>query len=81
MYPPIDYPIHKESHSSPITGEITYANLLDRFATEQEITEDMIQSACLSLEAAQQFPFVANSEPFHNEPTLPIITRLFKVLR
>ena len=42
---------------------ITYAALLDRYAAEQPITEDMIHSACLNMEAAQQLPFAARPLP------------------
>ena len=68
MYPPVDYPVNDDAGMAAQTGgsegePITYAALLDRYAAEQPITEDMIQSACLNMEAAQQLPFAARPSP------------------
>lgn len=81
MYPPIDYPIHNQSHSSAFSGDLTYANLLDRYDSEQIITEDMIQSASLNLEAAQQFLFATQPVPFDNTPAVPMIKRILNSVK
>jgi hypothetical protein len=68
MQPPVDYPVNEDTGANTLAGTslagpITYAALLDRFAAEQPITADMIHAACLSMEAAQQFPFATRPRP------------------
>ena len=68
MYPPVDYPVMEESVSAVKTSSVqknedmTYAALLDRYEAEEVITEAMIQSACLRIETAQQFPFASKPQ-------------------
>ena len=67
MYPPVDYPLKasKEKTSKEEVkdaAEITYAALLDRYNSEQPITNDMIQQACQKMDEAQQYPFSASAE-------------------
>lgn len=59
MYPPVDYPLKASKKESVDAAEITYAALLDRYDSEQPITNDMIQQACQKMDEAQQFPFAA----------------------
>ena len=67
MYPPVDYPLKasKEKTSKEEVkdaAEITYAALLDRYNSEQPITNDMIQQACQKMDEAQQYPFSTSAE-------------------
>ncbi len=57
MYPPVDYPLKASKEEANDAAEITYAALLDRFNSEQPITNAMIQQACQKMDEAQQFPF------------------------
>lgn len=57
---PVDYPVNEDtcSDTSAVNpSEITYAALLDRFDSEQLITNKMIDQACRKIDTAQQFPF------------------------
>ena len=63
MYPPVDYAVNDDtSNIAPSSEDMTYAALLDRHASEEVITEAMIQSACLHIETAQQFPTACKPE-------------------
>lgn len=58
MQRPLDYALDTdELPADTAESGITYAALLDRFESEQPITNEMIQQACQQMEAAQQFPF------------------------
>lgn len=58
MQQPLDYATNTdEPAANTAEPNITYAALLDRFESEQLITNEMIQQACQQMEAAQQFPF------------------------
>jgi len=57
MYPPVDYPLKSRSDDAADSADITYAALLDRYDSEQVITNAMIQRACQKMDEAQQFPF------------------------
>lgn len=63
MYPPVDYPLNDDSsNNDSVDDDMTYAALLGRHESEEVITEAMIQSACLRIETAQQFPFACKPE-------------------
>ncbi len=67
MYPPVDYPLKAPQEKASQedvkdAAEITYAALLDRYNSEQPITNDMIQQACQKMDEAQQYPFSASAE-------------------
>ena len=63
MYPPVDYPVNDDSSNGDSVGDdMTYAALLDRHESDEVITEAMIESACLRIEMAQQFPFACKPE-------------------
>lgn len=64
MRAPVDYPVEDANQSAQSElDEITYAALIDRHLSEQPITSDMIRTACLKMEAAQQFPFADKEKP------------------
>lgn len=84
MQQPLDYPLDdtaddtNSSSSSPARASgasdvMTYAALLDRYESEEPITDEMIHHACRSMDAAQQFPFAGN-----DEGSLLSIRRLFR---
>ncbi|NND91281.1 MAG: hypothetical protein HKN42_10490 [Granulosicoccus sp.] len=86
MRPPVDYPVANRMMAAPPDEPINYAALLDRYAAKQLITDDMIQSACRSMEAAQQLPYAARPVPVDTRPGLRpctdlVIDRLLKVMR
>ena len=67
MYPPVDYPLKASQEKASQeevkeVAEITYAALLDRYNSEQPITNDMIQQACQKMDEAQQYPFSTSAE-------------------
>lgn len=63
MRPPVDYPVKDDTKSGIQKSEdMTYAALLDKHESKEVITESMIQSACLSIETAQQYPNVSKPE-------------------
>ena len=62
MYPPVDYPLKAPQEEVKEVAEITYAALLDRYNSEQPITNDMIQQACQKMDEAQQYPFSTSAE-------------------
>jgi len=60
MLPPVDYPVNDDTAQAvQVSDDLSYAALLDRYDSEELITESMIQSACLRIETAQQFPFAS----------------------
>ncbi len=78
MQQPLDYPLddlpdeptRTGSPSDPSKNEsaredsdaMTYAALLDRYASQKPITDEMIHHACYRMDAAQQFPFTGGDE-------------------
>lgn len=81
MYPPVDYPVSNNSDSAANADEMTYAALMDRHAAQQPITKEMIQSACASMEAAQQLPAATRPAPIREAHTDAMLTRLLKAIR
>jgi len=59
-------------------GDITYAALLDRHASEEPITDDMIRHACLRLESASAGPLSPSTSV---ESPAGTLARLFRVRR
>ena len=73
MYPPVDYPLKASQDKASQedvqdAADITYAALLDRYNSEQPITNDMIQQACQKMDEAQQYPFSASAEGSGESP-------------
>jgi hypothetical protein len=81
MNPPIDYPIDDEKEPSQQSLPVTYATLMDRYASEEVITNGMIQSACTSMETAQQFPQATKAEPVIQSVSSPLFKRVFNIIR
>lgn len=85
MQTPVDYPVTEDA-ARQLDGPLTYAALFDLHEAQQPITEDMIQSATLNLEAAQQFPFAARPETIdadyaQRSKAGPVLSRLWNVIR
>lgn len=66
MYPPVDYPVADESSSGDVVAQMTYAALLEKHDAQECITPDMIQSASLSMEAAQHMPLDEEPRKYPN---------------
>ena len=82
MYPPVDYPVTNDDRALSETGDITYAALLERHDAQQAITDAMIQSACVSMEAAHQLPSATRPRLLnHTVPSAPIFQRLLGAIR
>ena len=81
MYPPVDYPVSDDEHPAAIARTMTYASLLERHSALEYITDAMIQSASISMEAAQQLPSVTRPQPLKQKPSTPMFQRLIKVIR
>jgi len=85
MQNPVDYPVTEDT-ASHLDGPLTYATLFDLHEAQQPITEDMIQSAVLNLETAQQFPFAARPETIDSNfamrsKSAPVLSRLLNAIR
>jgi len=61
MHPPVDYPLKTSKDDKADSPDLSYAALLDRYDSEQPITDHMIQLACQKMDEAQQFPFATNT--------------------
>ncbi|ASJ76253.1 hypothetical protein [Granulosicoccus antarcticus] len=86
MQAPVDYPVSDDIANSSLSGPMTYAALLARHDAAQHITVDMIRSATVSMEAAQQLPFAARPETIDSNfaaraRSEAILSRLLKVIR
>ncbi len=86
MQVPVDYPVSDDAASSSYNSPITYAALLERHDAEQHITVDMIRSATVSMEAAQQLPFATRPETIDSNfaasaRSAAVLSRLLKVIR
>lgn len=81
MYPPVDYPVSDVERPVNNDAEMTYASLLERHNAAKHITDAMIQSASLSMEAAQQVPAVAKPQAVKQIPSTAIMQRLIEVIR
>ncbi|MGQ7845387.1 hypothetical protein ACUNV4_12970 [Granulosicoccus sp. 3-233] len=85
MQTPVDYPVNEDA-AGQLDGPLTYATLFDLHEAQQPITEDMIRSAVLNMEAAQQMPFAARPETIDTNfagrsRTAPVLSRLWNVIR
>jgi len=60
---PVDNGTTSLNRSPVDIPELTYASLLDRHESAQQITNEMIRQACLQMETAQQFPFASKAQP------------------
>ena len=85
MQNPVDYPVIEDA-AGQLDGPLTYATLFDLHEAQQPITEDMIRSAAMNMEAAQQFPFVARPETIDPNFAMrnksgPVLSRLLNVIR
>lgn len=63
MQQPVDYPLEDEEAANlSLCDKLSFAALLDRHDAQLMITEEMIQSACLQMELAQQFPVAKTAQ-------------------
>lgn len=72
MQQPLDYPLEDCADEidsvppaparAPADDTLTYAALLDRYESEEPITDEMIFHACRKMDAAQQFPFAGTED-------------------
>lgn len=86
MQAPVDYPVSDDAANTSYNGPMTYAALLELHDAEQHITVDMIRSATVSMEAAQQLPFATRPETIDYNFAARVrseamLTRLLKVIR
>ena len=65
MQAPVDYPIVDSARNVQSTqDELTYAALLDRMASSQPVTQEMILQARLGIEMAQAIPDTPKPQVF-----------------
>lgn len=79
MYPPVDYPVNDDPSKGVLASDnMTYAALLDRYESQEIITDAMIQAACLRMETAQQLPYAckANRQIKHESTGTPATVKL-----
>lgn len=81
MYPPVDYPVTDEDAIGKNLSDITYAALLERHDAKKSITDAMIHSACMSMEAAQQLESATKPKIIAQESAAPMFKRLLEVIR
>lgn len=77
MNPPLDYPTENDVQPNDAAqADITLATLIDRHASEQPVTTEMIEQACRRMDAAHEFTIVAQENAIDSG-----IARILKVFR